>query len=346
MSFPFLESIRQTTSAQFAMAQSRATITGFLNPASVDLLDTLTTIIGGCEPRGDGRLSRTLPIAHPQYPWLFAESVSVTGIGFNERLDADPNLEAPSLLTYASYQLYRLEIQFSPRPFAVLSDDSIELRPLNYTDDSGNAVATTYANEYTRFTDYDGQPSAEYITAQQGQFVFRAAGVAGNNNPEGATVPGQVRLLQNKSTIKFTWSQVPLSYIEPTFRDTSYIEDAIGHVNQLEWYGWPAGTLLFLAPTFRRYVPVNPGFSNWYETSAVSTNKLVDIEFTFQRFAPRTDPALPPPPRPQHKVTAGHNLLPWFGAGGQYHYYAESTIGDRSLYPSFPFQLLFTDPDA
>ena len=65
MPFPFLESIRQTTSAQFAMGQSRATITGFLDPLSYDLLNTLTTILGSSTPRGDGRLSRSLPIAHP-----------------------------------------------------------------------------------------------------------------------------------------------------------------------------------------------------------------------------------------------------------------------------------------
>lgn len=346
MPFTFLESIRQTTTAQFSMGQSRATISGYLNPALDDLNDTLTAILGSCETAGNGKLTRTLPIAHPQFPWLFAESVNVTGVAFNEKVAADPSLEAPSLPSFAKYQLYKLDIQFVTRPYAVLDNDEIEIRPVSWIDDNGVAQFGSYANEYIRFCDYDGQPSAEYITAQQGQFKFQAAGVAGANNPNEATIPGQIRLLQNKSTIKFTWYQVPFSIIEPIDRPTSYIEDAIGHVNQLDWYGWNAGTLLLVAVNYRRYVPVNPGFDAWYESNAVSTAKLVDIEFTFQRFNPATDPAFPPPPRPQDKVTAGHNLLPWFGSGGRYHYYAESTIGGRPPYPSFPFQLLFTDPDV
>jgi len=345
MSFSFAESIRTTTNSRFSMGQSSATLCGYID-YTVDLVDSITTILGACEPRGDGRLKRTLPIAHPQFPWLFAEQVTVTGIGFLERADSEQALEAESLPTYAKYQRYKLEIAFAPRPYALIADDTIELRPLQYTDKNGIQVNTTYANEYVRFSDYDGQPSAEYITAQQGQFIFRAEGVAGNTNPNNATVPGQVRLIQNKSTIKFTWYQVPLSYIEPLVRETSYIEDAIGHVNQLDWYGWPAGTLLFLAPTYKRYVPVNPGFDPWYEANTVSTAKLVDIEFTFQKFHPDTDPAHGPPVRPQDKVTQGHNLLPWFGSGGKYHYYVETSIGNRPMYPSFPFQLIFTDPDV
>lgn len=346
MAFTFMESIRQTSSAQFSMGQGRATITGFLNPAIDDLLAVLVEIIGACETTGNGTLNRTLPLAHPQFPWLFAETVNVAGVAFDEKVPADPSLEAPSLPSFAKYQLYRLDIQFSPRPYAVLGNDEMETRPLAWVDDAGVVQNSVYATEYLRFTDYDGQPAGEWITAQQGQFKFQAAGVAGANNPHNATVPGQVRVMQNKSNIKFVWYQVPFSIIEPLDRPTSYIEDALGHVNQFDWYGWSPGTLLLQAVNYKRYVPVNPGFDPWAESSAVSTAKLVDIEFSFQRFNPPHDPALPPPPRPQGTVTAGHNLLPWFGNGARYHYYAESTLGGRPLYPSFPFQLLFTDPDV
>ena len=345
MAFEFLESLRQVSSAMFSMKQSEATIVGFVDPSKYDLVEVITEIVGSAEPMGDGRIDRVLPLAHPQYPWLFAESVSVSGVAFDSKVAADPTLEAPSIPGYAKYQMYKLDIKFTGRPYAILSNDSIGQLGTVWYDDAGESRQNNYAQEWQRFMEYDDNPSAEYIRADQGQYKFQCLGAADAQNPNNATVPGQVKIIQRKSTIKMRWHQVPLEFVD-TDSDEIFLYDCLGHINQADWYGFKAGTLLFQAISYTRYVPVNPGFDPWVGPSIVSAKKLVDIEMTFLRYEPITDPRYPPPPVIGNNVAGGHNLLPWLANGGRGSFYVEHTITKQSVYPSYPFELLFTDPNV
>ena len=351
MAFEFVESLRQVSSSNHNMGGSKATMVGFVDPAKYDLPDVITEIIGSSTPKGNGALIRVLPLAHPQFPWLFAENVAISGVSFDvngttSEIWTNP-LEAPALPNFAKYLLYRCEITFAPRPYAVLQDTGIEVGKIDWIDDNGKAQNSIWAKEWDRFTDYDEVPSAEFITAQQGQFKFNAGGGVSANNPNGATLPGQVRIIQRKTGLKIFWYQVPISYLEPNSRHYGYIYEALGHVNQFYWNSFDPGTLLFQAMSYRRYVPVYPGFKSLNITGGIiNPIKLVDLEMTFSRFDPETDPTYKPPASSGNNVTGGHNLLPWFGAGGRYHYYVESTLNKKPIYPSFPFELLFSDPDA
>lgn len=353
MAFEFVESLRQVSSSNHNMGGSKATMVGFVDPTKYELPDVITEIIGSSTPKGNGALIRVLPLAHPQFPWLFAENVAISGVSFDVNGTTSEvytnGLEAPALPNFAKYLLYRCEITFAPRPYAVLRDTAIEVGKLDWIDDNGVAQNNTWAKEWDRFTDYDEVPAAEFITAQQGQFKFKAQGAAGTNNPDGATLPGQVRIIQRKSGLKIFWYQVPITYLEPNSRHYGYIFQGLGHVNQQYWNSYDPGTLLFQGVSHRRYVPAYPGFvglGGGGPPAIVSPLKLVDLEMTFSRFDPETDPAHQPPAAVGNNVTGGHNLLPWFGAGGRYHYYVESTLNKKPIYPSFPFQLLFTDPDV
>jgi hypothetical protein len=353
MAFEFVESLRQVASSNHNMGGSKATMVGFVDPAKYDLPDVITEIIGSSTPKGNGALIRVLPLAHPLFPWLFAENVALSGVSFDSNgttsgIYTNP-LEAPALPTFAKYLLYRCEITFAPRPYTLLQDAEIEVGKMDWIDDNGKAQNSIWAKEWDRFVDYDEVPSAEFITAQQGQFKFRAEGGAGANNPNGATLPGQVRIIQRKTGLKIFWYQVPITYLEPNSRHYGYIYEALGHVNQIYWNSYDPGTLLFQAMSYRRYVPAYPGWKAGLGGTTggiISPLKLVDLEMTFSRFDPEKDPAHLPPAGVGNNVPGGHNLLPWFGAGGRYHYYVESTLNQKPVYPSFPFQLLFSDPDA
>jgi hypothetical protein len=146
--------------------------------------------------------------------------------------------------------------------------------------------------------------------------------------------------------VKLFWYQVPISYLYTGSAQPGYIYQALGHINQFDWFSYGKGTLLFQAVSYRRYVPACPPFFIQTGGGGSVNDKLADVEMTFLRFDPETDPDHPPPAPVGNNVPAGHNLLPWFGAGGRYHYYVESTLNKKPIYPSFPFELLFTDPSA
>jgi len=343
------ESIRQTTNAKFSMEQGSATLVGYIDTEVAPEVwfygDLITEVLGYSEPDGVGGLIRSLPLAHPQYPWLFASDLAITGLGFYDRASSSSQIfEAPPIDSFAIYKKYQYQITFTQRPYVLLQDTSIPSEALEYYDFDGNQqFEGNVPREYWRFTDFEELPSAEFLTAQQGQFTFdRQDGEI----PDGNTVPGQLRLLQRKSTVKFRWYQVPNHYLTS---DYSYIKAAQGTINQLEWNGWAPGTLLLAGcTTIKRYTPPNPDPDPWMD-GAIGNAKLVDLEFTFQRFDPGLEPGTEPvtPANPNH-IVGGHNLLPWMAAGGGQYYYARGgdNVNNAPMYNSYPFQLMFKDPEA
>lgn len=353
------ESIRAgVTSTDFNMETQSATLAGYINPLILSNVDAAKEILGGCVANEKGGLNRTMPLAHPEYGWLFASAARSKGLSFFAKRAAnlgvtDTIAEAPPISNFAFYGLYEYTIGFTGRPYVLISDAQIETRDYDplYKEDGTVYSAFNVPVEWIRFTDYEIQPAAEFITAQQGQFSFSRVDT---NAPDGSTVPGQLRMLIKKSTIKFRWYQVPLRFFES---GNSFIDQAIGRVNQLDWYGWKAGTLLLLSASYKRYTPPNPPVMAWWadgnttkKGSYVSNDKLVDIEFTFSHFDPRTldTGELPPTLANPNHIPHGHNLLPWLVGGNYNFYYAHggTPTGESPLYKSFPFQLMFCDPDV
>lgn len=101
--------------------------------------------------------------------------------------------------------------------------------------------------------------------------------------------------------------------------------------------------------SYKRYTPPNPGTFTW-SNEVISNDKLVDIEFVFKRFDPvkLTGGKLPPVFANDNYIAAGHNLLPWLAGVNKGYYYAEggTNVAKSPLYLSYPFQLMFADPDA
>lgn len=328
----------------------------------VCLADDLDTILReGMETaipdNSTGALARTLPVAHPAFPWLYLKNVdNVVGVSFVEKIDADPDgqLDAPVMPYYANYTEYEVTATFEPRPYAVLSDDTIEQYSLTYygPDDTGTGGGETLNGyyEWYRYTEWLRMPAAEYLTADIGQFVFANPGGAGDTTgPSDRTSAGkgQTRFLVPSSTWKVNWYRVPYSYVLST---NSYFDGYMGHVNQFEWEGFDPGEALMQAINVTRvYPPPFPEFDEYEGRSVVSQAKLCDIEFVIH--AVERTIATPVTPLNRSHIAGGHNLVA-FAPNGKY-YYAENFRANttaagqgKPIYPSVPFDIFFQNPDA
>lgn len=301
-------------------------------------------LLGSAVPVGNG-IRRELPAAHPQYPWLFCDRISnIEGLNFVEKYSsADPffgvALEAPALDYYARYEKYEILAEFTSRGYPVLTDSRIPQQQLAYFDDTGAVVANKgYAEEWLRFTEIVYKPSAEFLTAVNGQMIFKtnAAIVGLQNQP----VPGgQTRLLIKSQVLEVKWHCVPYTFIESR---NSFIAYGQGRVNQRSWNGFAAGTLLYFGVNVDRiYTAPFPEFIPFQGATVPKQQKLCDI--TFQFLLRDQAPAQAYTTTNGSHIPNGHNLI--FNARDGKWYYVENYLSGLPLYPSYPFELLFSNPD-
>lgn len=303
-----------------------------------DLDDTIQDAIGSTDSGTDGRLVRDLPRAHPFYPNMFVVNIpEIRGHGKPTETPADADLEAPAIPAYNDYPEWLVTVEFAPRPYAVLSDASIATSNLTWYKEDGSIVSKIYANEWLRYTDFDDEGEATLITAQQGQMTLQKLG---GGNPNGFPFAGTPRLTMPGGIIRFRWFQVPYRYISSI---NSYIKKYRGYVNQNDWYNWRAGTLLFQNYKQKRYTPPFPDLVFDTGAAAFSIEKLVDIEFEFH--VREVSAVSPPVPTNQNYKVNGHNAQPWL-KDRQFYYSTSGGPNDPPTYFSFPFELLFTDPDV
>lgn len=349
--FDFWEQVagRSPGRMSFSMTDSRASLPYFLNPERITIEEAVPQILGTCTRNGRGGLSRTLPKSHPRLPFLFAHAITdLVGLGRATYQAAETDdLEAPAIVAgYAEYPRYLAMVDFSQRPYAVLSDESVgEPYTIEWTTEGGVPATNQVVDEYLRYTDYDIAPMLEVASAQHGQMAFRTQAGGG---PDGIPFSGFPRIAIPRAVIKFRWYEVPFDYIDD---ENSYLTDHIGKVNQLDWYGFPAGSLLYSGCTVsRRYTPPFPEKTAWYGSVAYSTAKLCDVELLFE-YTRREAGLTPPTPESENWVAAGWNLQPWLTTR-KFYYATSEDPDDREdeeawvpTYLSVPFQLLFTDPD-
>lgn len=343
---------RSPSTAGFSMDGGRAQL--LLTIAGGDLENGINECLGSVAPEKEG-LSRQLPAAHPQYPWLFCERISnVEGIQFEEKLgyEADTGFgfdleyEAIPLANYARYRAYEMQLEFIPRPYALLRDNQIPFKENSWWDVNDTLLAPQFflsKQEYFRFTEMQVVPAGEYITAAAGAFLYRVnANPAGLNIQNRMVSAAQLRLFVPSTAIRFSWYQVPYSFV---LSSNSYFDRYSGRVNQADWYGFPKGTLLLNSvDTLKVYTPPFPTFTSTTGNFFPSQSKLCDLQFnmTFKNptlAAAYTPGALEPP----GNIPAGHNLVP-NGQTNQY-YYATSDYTGQAIYPSVPFNLFFRNPD-
>lgn len=338
-----------------------------------ELFSSITELLGAVHTHPDGkRLQRTLPMADPVYQWCMCENIgNIQGVGNpGNPITSNPFqiLEAPTVDYYSLYPGYLFSgVTFTPRPYACLQDVAVStsdsLGSLQYTNQEGVSTPSfAYAQEWLRFTDVETIPAGEYITAQAGQFLFD---VQSGKSPDGISAgAGQLKMLKKTKTIKMTWNMVPYQYVETGDANIlSYIEQGLGCINQYDWFGYPKGTLLFEAVSVNRYTPVVPTAKLLPgSTISFANQKLCDITFFFGFQNPTVgsdatkiygldsdgNRATPRAPTRAGEIQAGWNLVPYAHQAGWF--YAKTKIpafpssDGKPLFPSFPFELLFTNP--
>ena len=353
MTISYLEKVddRSPAAASFSMYGSRVPVRltipneSFTNALLIDLL-------GDVETGEGGKLKRKLPKAHPRFPWLFASRIDdVIGVGVPSKVPAVSGLmEQDNVLdAYAAYPQLQMTVLFEPRPYAVVSDAVIDTDVVDWTDENNVSQHNGYAEEWQRFTSYTVLPQTELLTARQGQSVFRLTDSTSVNSPQPPHlngIPAFPRMTVPKAALKVRWHQVPFDFIDSA---NSYIFRALGRINYREWFGCEAGSLLYEAVGVSEpYVPVVPELSHVGGEPVYSAFKLCDIDFIFQYTDRRAGyPHSLTVSNPNWKV-AGHNLLPWL-YDRKFYYVTASDVSNSKWTPTFlsyPFELLFTDPDA
>lgn len=336
--------------AGFSREGGRATLS--LHFDSVTLWGAIQTILGTVRRKGDGTLNRVAPLAHPDYPWMLAERISnIQGRGAPSKASISAPVEGINPAYGAVYPDYLFTVEFAQMPWAALSDSAIALTTLDattateYYDDAVSLTdpqATRYANEWTRYVSFDFLPDVDVMTATHGHRKFRTTGVA----PNGYTFPGAPHTYVGRATVAVTWHYVPWGLV---LDPNSPIVKYLGRVNQIDWAGFPAGSLLYLAAKIKRYMAPVPDSFVSPGAIAFSHDYCCDITFMFNYT--RRDATSPITPASKAWIVNGWNASPWFR--DQQFYYVTSTDGTENdnipskwvpSHRSFLVQHLFTDP--
>jgi len=337
----------------------------------------------------DGSLKRTPPMAHPQFRWLYAERISsIKGIGLERKVEGDITTDLLSVDTspanswqyvapyFVVYDKYEVTVEFSSRPYLVVSDQAIDaLDDLYegeyridgadgdyYMDDGGiNSCSGNPIREYTRYTTYVTEPSAEFLTMKGGAYKF-SSDVSQVNNQ---TIVGFYgKTLVPKVVLKVTWFQVPYKFVNPKDPASTNIYEALGRVNQNEWMGFKPGELLFTGFTNTQKMKAQFDF-NSYDLSDIENLPNLEsllytdivLSFLYIPVFSTTTSGTPYPSSPagiinssnRSYINAGHNLAQSNINKKYYPVISEdvdspvppNNLKKKPIYDSYPFELIF-----
>lgn len=361
---------RSPGSTGFSMEAQRSTEYYFVRAS--ETREAVEDILGTTRRGGDGRLERFLPKCHPRWPWLYASSVEVTSMGQVDHrtngdeaglVDAEEELDAPPITSqYYRFAVDLLKVDFTQRPYAVLSDASIPPPEVEtyYTPTNTFVNTKVVAKEWLRYTEISYEPSPELAYAQHGSMKFYLGNTAA---PHLFTFSGFPRIVVPKATVTVNFYQVPFDYL---LSDNSTLVEYVGRINQNDWYGWDAGSLLYLGcKVLRRYTPPFPSVVASDGGLSFDQSKLMDVQLIFEETVREQD-NIPSYGAGNTSTTianlsyvrAGFNLAPFLGGRQEVStntfvnvargfYYAGTANDDKSpVFDSAPFGRLFTDPDV
>lgn len=324
--------------ASFGATASRATLVLKLTPLAVSPFTTLAGIVARIlgvsmykEGIGPTRMTRVLPLQHPMFATLFAtEIASFQGRGPRRGLAAwHAATGSRPEAAWQAYEHYRVVVVFTHARYAVKADDN------------------TQTSELYRFVERHVQLGIENIIRQGNTFIWvpGVPVVAGQ-----AIAQGQV-LRSMKGVITFVWRGV--TGIGLFGRDgqkrPNHIWRGIGRVNQEDFAGFKAGTLLLLPPKF---IPLEVPFPAILADAGrfsvgrgtADLNLAYDVEFPMSFIEPATDPAFNYDGFPSPWRRAGHNLLPLPPGGTVPYFYPATMDGTNAgapLYEAHDFYEMF-----
>lgn len=330
--------------ASFSTGGGAATMEVVIPRASIG--SYIQNILGSVEKSADGSLKRKLPAAHPYYDWLYATRINnIEGITPDGLSDASnyQRIIQNHFKDVAIYKYYKLTIEFEPRPYLIIDDTALAAfreQKLHYYNLANDSTNYTDCKEWYRFVEISVEPGAELLTTAVNSFAFVTEG---EGTPHGIPVSNQngggVSIIISKPTIKLKWYFVPYEIVF-----SSNIENALGKVNQYDFFNYTAGSLLFKGIEVDKYSPPYQAIAQSPLITRPESTRLCDITFNFQLFAPSpNDVGTTIPTRTGFKVAYGHNLIP-FPGDLKFHYSEMQSPGGRPIYPSYPMEKLFLLP--
>ncbi len=300
-------------------------------------------ILGSAEITAQGSLKRELPAAHPYYDWLYASKISsIEGISLDGLATADQyqRIIQTHFKDLAIYENYKVTVEFEPRPYILIPDDILKgswiANVPNYYNIANDFTTFLDCAEYQRFVEISIEPSAEFLTTAVNSFIYKGGDAEGRmiNTTNGSGV----NVIICKPTVKLTWYFVPYRMVF-----SRNIQDALGKVNQYQFYGYPAGSLLFQGIEVNKYSPPYQTIGQG-QGAAPETTRMCDITFVFELFSQSPDDiAAGLPVSTPFKIVYGHNLVIW--AEDFKYYFAEISPtrrgAGRPVYSSYRMEKLF-----
>jgi hypothetical protein len=257
----------------------------------------------------DPILRREIPFRHPDYPNFYCKKVRLGGQFYKGQESTGENLpEWKRADETTKYKDLLIDCEFGPLPYVVADDDEI-------TTDTG------VREEWERFTRVSYKPATDVLSVEGAAFKYHGG------DADGVEVSGSLAIPERKADLKLRWCYVPQEWTHNGERPVK-LQSKTGFVNETEFMGYPAGTLLYDSYEIER---VDPPFrtNNW------SPFRCNHIDLFFKFFDPeRGDP----------NSIRGHNLMP-YRADGKY-YPIKSVNADPAKeayrYESYDFRGLFS----
>lgn len=233
------------------------------------LLDVLgNAFIEGTAGTAGAKLRRYIPEKHPGfnevtdfYGMWAVDAVLVQGAGWANReysgaikFNDSPPTGTSTLRAENGEGLAIYDVRYQPTIHYVLDDDQ---------------AAASGIGELSRFTVFTAEPGGENLPLPKNYLRWESSGADARDGPELAPI------LFPSEIINLQWLMVPVD----AFRDNTilgyssapgtFVQGAVGAVNDDDFLGYEEGTLLCLPPTRRLYIGAN-------------TNIFLDITFHFQ----------------------------------------------------------------
>ncbi len=201
------------------------------NQAIEDFGGTVTVLYNGS---GQGYLNRSVPHAFPARPWMYVQSIPKEmpiAIRGNSGGTTDG-------LGVATYEICELTLVYAMPTYKIKADEDVlaAAGPLAGLPDEGRALERGY-NLYSRFITRVPKYSSKILVLNKGML----------KDSDGKLIVEGLPLPEPGGEIQYTWHQVP----EECLPQLVWIANC-NVVNDAEFDGWPAGTLLFDGvPEFR-----------------------------------------------------------------------------------------------
>lgn len=304
------------------------------------------------EDSGGTGLIRQMPVGCPRAPWQYLVGyTSVQGVSYAGRADSstETDWEVPPIKYYAEYAEYEVTCQFSPRTYPLIPDELLGTKTVSYYTDAGaSASLPNVAREWDRYVEWIPSPSGEFLTADIGTFDFkRPGGWAGYPQDGQSAGRGSVKILVATTTYNVIWHMVPLRWLTAS---NNVFDRARGRVNQTEFEGFPAGTLLFVNAGLigQPYTHPFPDIEDYGFGAYPTAEKLCDLSLTMVYKEPKVFETYTP--SNASFIAYGHNLVPYAKTGKWYYVQTKGDAGSSApsepIYRSYPFEFLFANPSS